>query len=109
MIYANFDYIYTTSFNDVRYKMKTELSKKVWEMKSRDKQPVVTWSILRKTTPYRAGSKHCNLCLWEKYYIMKGGPLLINTRDELVSACRHKTKFFLMNFKKRNRNVLSAS
>ena len=50
-----------TSFNDVRHQMKTELSKKVWEMKLKDKVPVVTWSILRKTTPYRAGAKHCSL------------------------------------------------
>ena len=98
-----------TSFNDARYEKKTELSKKVWEIKLKDKQPVVTWSIVRKTTPYRAGSKYCNLCLWEKYHIMKGGPCLINKRDKLVSTCRHKNKFLLKNFKNRDRNRIGMS
>ena len=98
-----------TSFNDIRYETKTELSKRVWELKLRDKEPTVKFSVVRKTTPYKAGSKHCNLCLWEKFHIMKGGPLLINKRDELVSTCRHKNKFLLKNFKNRDRNRGSAS
>ena len=92
-----------TSFNDIRYENKTELSKRVWELKLKTKQPVVKWRIVRKTTPYKAGANHCNLCLWEKYHIMKGGPNLINKRDELVSTCRHKNKFLLKNFKERGK------
>ena len=98
-----------TSFNDRRYETKTDLSKKVWELKDKGKQPVITWSILRKTNPYRAGSEHCNLCLWEKFHIMKGGTSLLNKRDELVNTCRHKNKFLLKNYKNRDRNRGSMS
>ena len=92
-----------TSFNDRRYENKTDLSKKVWELRDKGKLPHISWSIIRKSTPYVSGSNHCNLCLWEKYHIMKGENL-INKRDELVSTCRHVNKFLLKNFKNRNRD-----
>ena len=91
-----------TSFNDRKYEVKTDLSKKVWELKDKGKVPNVTYSLVRKSSPYQPGSDHCNLCLWEKFHIMKGNNL-INKRDELVSKCRHVNKFLLKNFKDKNR------
>ena len=89
---------HTCSFNNKHQKTKTDLSKKVWELKAKDIVPTVTFSIVRKSSPYRVGSDHCNLCLWEKFHIMKEGNL-INTKNELVSKCRHINKFLLHNYK----------
>ena len=90
------------SCNDRQYEVKTDLSKKVWELKDKGKVPSITWSVVRKTSPYESGSDHCNLCLWEKFYIMKT-PGLLNTRKELVSKCRHANKFLLKNYKGRRK------
>ena len=91
-----------TSFNDRKYEVKTDMSKKVWELKDKGKVPNVTFSLVRKSSPYQPGSDHCNLCLCEKFHIMKDNDL-INKRDELVSKCRHVNKFLLKNFKDKNR------
>ena len=88
-----------TSFTHRKYEFKTDLSKKMWSLKDLGKNPSVTWSILRKVKPYEAGAKMCNLCLWEKFYIMREGNL-INKRNELVSKCRHQNKFLLEHHKK---------
>ena len=95
---------HNTSFNNRRYEFKTDLSKKVWELKDEGKVPHITWSIVRKSSPYEPGSDHCNLCLWEKFHIMKEHGL-INTRDELVSKCKHVNKFLLKNYKDRHRGM----
>ena len=95
-----------TSFSNRMYINKTDLSKKVWELKDLGEEPTISFSIIRKTSPYKAGSDHCNLCLWEKFYLMKRKDLL-NTRDEMVSKCRHINKFLLQNFKSRNRETVS--
>ena len=43
--------------------------------------------------------KHCNLCLWEKYYIITANKdSTLNSRTELVSTCRHKRKFLLSEY-----------
>ena len=91
-----------TSCNDRQYEVTTDLSAKVWELKDKGKVPSITWSVVKKSTPYESGSDHCNLCLWEKFYVMKI-PGLINTRTELVSKCRHVNKFLLRNYKGRRR------
>ena len=93
-----------SSFNDRIYETKTDLSKKVWELRDQNKMPHITWSILKKSSPYMPGSDHCNLCLWEKFYIMKDKNL-INTKDEFVSKCKHINKFLLRNYKKKDKKV----
>ena len=93
---------HNTSFTYENYRTKTDLSKKWWELKDAGKVPHITWSIVRRSSPYESGSDHCNLCLWEKFHIMKGRDLL-NSKDELVSYCKHVDKFLLKNFKARNR------
>ena len=91
-----------SSFNNRSYSSKTELSKEFWDLKDKGKVGKVTFSIVRKSSPYQPGSNHCNLCLWEKFHIMKGGKLL-NKKDELVSKCRHVNKFLLKNFKSKHK------
>lgn len=88
------------SMNNKRYANKTELSKFYWEQKEDNGREVTfAFSILRRTIPYRAGAKYCNLCLWEKVLIMKGDNSLLNERDEFINKCRHVNKFLMKNFK----------
>ena len=51
---------------------------------------------MKKSENY--ASNRCNLCLWEKYFIIyKPKMATLNKRNELVSACRHNKKFLLSN------------
>ena len=96
---------HNSSFRQERYRAKTQLSQLVWKLKDEGKVPQVTWSILRKCSPYRAGSRHCDLCLWEKFYIINRDSGCINKKDELLGKCRHMNKFLLMNYKCRRKNT----
>ena len=74
----------------------TGLSQHVWNLRDKGQQPKVTWRILDKCTPYKPGSNSCNLCLTEKYRILKADPKVsLNKRSELVSKCRHSNKWKL--------------
>ena len=73
-------------------------------MKDKGQNCEINWSIIRKSCPFKAGSKKCNLCLWEKFHILKGnGNKLLNKRDELITKCKHVDKYLLRNYKGRNR------
>ena len=86
------------SFNNERYKTDTELSKEVWDVKERNGTPNVTWRIFGKFQPYNPESKRCYLCLNEKLEItLHKEDNIINKRSEVISKCRHKNKYKLMN------------
>lgn len=97
-----------TSCNDKKYRTKTKLSQEFWTIKDSghqvDRYQDVKFEILKKSVPYKAGSKKCNLCLSEKLLVMKNERSVINKRDEFVSKCRHTLKFMLSNFKSRKRS-----
>ena len=60
----------------------------------------ITRKILKQTTSFSPVSNRCNLCLWEKYFIICRPELAtLNKRNELVTSCRHANKFLLKNFK----------
>ena len=61
--------------------------------------PILSWEIIDRARPYRNGSKTCSLCLTEKFHIITSKRQLLNERSELVSTCRHATKFSLKNYK----------
>ena len=51
---------------------------------------------VRHARSYSNVMKKCNLCLWEKYYIICRPDLAtLNNRNELVTSCRHAKKFLL--------------
>ena len=87
------------SFNNKAKRLNTELSKHIWELKEKNVDFKIKWDILKQAKPYNPSSKRCNLCTWEKYYIIcKPEIATLNKRNELVSACRHANKFLLRNF-----------
>ena len=77
----------------------TELSKFIWSLKTKGEAYNLKWSIIQRAAPYNAATKRCNLCLAEKYHIMTAPKdYTLNKRSELVSKCRHKDKFKLIEF-----------
>ena len=73
-------------------------------MKNKKQNFKIKWSVIRRSTQYKTGSKKCNLCLWEKFSIMTGDTdKLLNEQNELITKCRHADKFLLKNYKSRRR------
>ena len=87
------------SFNHYNKKNATELSKHIWNLKESSTPYNINWTILKRASPYNINTGRCNLCLWEKYFIVYK-PFLssLNKRNELFSSCRHAGKYLLKNF-----------
>ena len=93
--YAN----HKASFNNRTKQNKTELSKYIWQLKDEGTPHSITWNIARHAQPYSPKTNRCNLCLWEKYSIITANKdSLLNSRSELISTCRHKSKFLLSDY-----------
>lgn len=76
---------------------KTTLSKFVHEKKL-NPCPPVKWQILQKVRKYEPGQKTCNLCLTEKFYIVKNMNNInsLNKRADIGNKCtKHRDKHFL--------------
>ena len=90
--YAN----HKQSFKQERYRTQTELSKHIWSLKDAKTTYDTKWRILQRARPYSTGSKKCNLCTAEKYYILcKPEMASLNTRAQMVSTCIHRKKHLL--------------
>ena len=74
---------------------KTELSKHIWKLKKNNQDYTIKWSIIKHAISYTGGSKRCNLCLEEKFWILKdiNKDNLLNKRSEIFGKCRHKNRF----------------
>ena len=84
------------SFRNERYKHATELSKYIWSLKDRNIMYNIKWCKVKQARSYSNVSKRCNLCLWEKYFIIcRPEVSTLNNRSELISTCRHSKKFLL--------------
>ena len=89
---------HTSSFRNERYRNATELSKHVWNLKDQNIQYNIKWRKIKQARSYSNVTKKCNLCLWEKYFILcKPEMSSLNNRNELTSSCRHSRKFLLKN------------
>ena len=76
-------YEHRTNFNDEACRKKkrtddgaskkgTALLEKVWEIKDKGLTPVISWDIVDRAYPYKAGAKACDLCRAEKMHIALG-------------------------------------
>ena len=91
---------HTNSFRNRCYEHATELSKYIWKLKDLGKAFILKWSIAAYASPYRCGTRRCDLCITEKYIIARAGQKrLLNKRTEFISKCRHRNKFLLKNVK----------
>ena len=88
------------SFNHKTKRLNTELSKHIWQLKESNTRFRITWKILKQASPYNPASSRCNLCLWEKYFIICRPNLAsLSKRNELITSCRHANTFLLKSFK----------
>ena len=87
------------SFRHEKYKAETELSKYIWNLKSKNLNYSVHWRMIKQTSGYNKISKLCSLCTSEKLEILKFKykKSLLNKRNELVNKCRHENKHLLNN------------
>ena len=93
-------YNHVQSFRHREKSKATELSKYIWACQDSGLNPIISWKIICKAKPYHHGSRQCNLCLAEKYYILTANrSTTLNKRTELVNKCRHKNKYKLKQFK----------
>ena len=82
---------HTKSFRLRRYEHDTykhKFSKHIWSLKDSNIEFNLKWRIKTKATPYKCGSRKCDLCLAEKVAIARfKGVGLLNKRTELISKC----------------------
>ena len=91
---------HVSSFRNERYKHATELSKYIWSLKDKNAKYNIKWCKIKQASSYSNVTKRCNLCLWEKYFIICEPEMAsLNKRNELSSCCRHARKFMLKNVK----------
>ena len=81
------------SFRHADYKSETTLSKYVWD-NGLNPTPNVTWKFLKNCSVYKTGNKSCDLCLSEKFHIIKNlhKKNIINKRTDIGNKCPHKRK-----------------
>ena len=84
------------SFNVPFYKHDTKLSTGYWNLKTKNLNPRISWKIKGIYKCYNPISKRYNLCLTEKLEILEDPDKnLLNKRSEIISQCRHKSKYSL--------------
>ena len=88
-----------SSFKLPHREFSTTLSSYVWQLKREGVNYNIKWEILVRALAYSPESKSCQLCTTEATMIanMDRGTSL-NTKGEIMSKCRHKDKFLLVNF-----------
>ena len=87
-----------SSFPNANKRHNSELRKYIWGLKDELTKFTVTWRILKHATSYNPTYNRCNLCLWEKYFIIcKPDLASLNKRNELISSCRQAGKYALKN------------
>ena len=78
-------------------KSATTLSEFIWKLKESKTEYHLSWDVIDRAQPYPAATNRCNLCIAEKYFILKTKPSL-NKRRETFSSCPHRKKHLLQNY-----------
>ena len=77
-----------------------ELSKYIWQLKDESKNYNIRWKIFLYETPYKCGTRRCDLCLTEKYVMASADQEhSLSKRTEIISKCRHRNKYLIKNVK----------
>ena len=74
---------HTSSFRLNHKKSATTLSEFIWKLKESKTEFHLPWNIIERAQPYSAATNRCNLCIAEKYFILKTKPNL-NKRREII-------------------------
>ena len=88
------------SFTHIGAKNQTELSKLLWEFKSRGEPYNLEWKLVKFATSYKPGNKYCKLCISEINSILffnDSESVLVNKREEFLNKCIHRLKWKIEN------------
>ena len=88
---------HTSSFRLNHKKSATTLIDFIWKLKESGTEYHLSWDVIERAQPYSAATNRCNLCIAEKYFILKTKPSL-NKRREIFSSCPHRKKHLLQNY-----------
>ena len=91
-------YGHRSSFNVRNSDNSTTLSTHVWNLKDKNENYEIKWSIIDRAKSFNPTTRRCGLCTKEKFYIIfqpEGATL--NKRSELYSTCRHRLRELLCN------------
>ena len=82
---------YYAIFENDDHENPTTLSSHIWDLKNKNKNYNIKWSIIDRAKNFNPATKKCRLCLKEKYYIIfQPDGATLNQRSELFSSCRHR-------------------
>ena len=88
---------HNASFRHKEKQHETKLSTHVWELKDQGKNPEIKWECLTTAPSYSPAIGRCILCIKEKETILYFREhASLNSRNEIVSICRHRKKFYLL-------------
>ena len=91
-------YEHTSNSNNESDKDKTTLSSHIWNLKRQGDPYTTSWRIIDRGKSFNPSTKSCQVCLKEKYHIMFSSEgATLNSRREIFSTCRHRTKQLLCN------------
>ena len=87
---------HTMSFRNRTHENDPKLSRFIWSLKDQNKEFGIKLSIFKKSSR----SISCNLCLLKKIVIsnFKEKERLLSKWLDLVSKCRHESKYILINY-----------
>ena len=92
-------YEHQSSFRHSEQRHKTTLSNHIWKLIDEGEDYTLKWWVIDRGKPFNPISKSCELCLKEKFHIMfSKESATLNSRREIFSTCRHRTKKLLCNF-----------
>ena len=89
--------LHNHTFRNESKKSATSLATYVWN-KGTNQSPSIEWQILKQCQRYAPGQKTCQLCLWEKVFIVKNlnSPNSLNKRTDIGNKCvLHRKKHYL--------------
>ena len=94
-------YGHTSDLRNEKNRNSTSMAAYIWNQRDRGIGIASTkWEILKKCQKYKPGQKKCDVCVSEKFAIMKNkNSNSLNKRTELMSACRHKARYKLCGVK----------
>ena len=86
---------HTTSFKKAYKRRHCSLATYIWDLKLENKQWQIKWEKVKECKLYSRESKKCDLCDSEKNEILdrmvKDLSTVINTRNEFMTPCTHKS------------------
>ena len=87
---------HTSTFRNPKRKHSTALSRYIWNLKDTNANFSLKWKIMKRCKAYSGRTKRCSLCLHEKLFIIRHPEMAtLNSRNELISSCRHRKKHLL--------------